>query len=60
MKIKELKDRSKGELEKLVSEEREKLRALRFGLSVSQESKVRKLRASKKTIAQALTLIKQK
>jgi ribosomal protein L29 len=58
MKYKELKDRSNGELEKLLNEEREKLRALRFSVSTSQEPKVRSLRAARKTIARILTLLK--
>jgi large subunit ribosomal protein L29 len=59
MKIKELKDRSVGELEKLLNEEREKLRGLRFAVSTSQESKVRSLRETRKTIARIQTLLTQ-
>lgn len=59
MKIKELKDRSAGELEKLLNEEREKLRGLRFAVSTSQESKVRSLREARKTIARIQTLLTQ-
>lgn len=59
MKLKELKEKSVGELEKMLREERESVRALRFAVSTNQESKVRKIRAARKTIARILTLIKQ-
>ena len=59
MKLKELKEKSAGELEKMLREERENVRALRFAVATNQESKVRKIRASRKTIARILTLIKQ-
>ena len=59
MKLKELKEKSVGELEKMLREERENVRALRFAVATNQESKVRKIRASRKTIARILTLIKK-
>ena len=59
MKLKELKEKSSGELEKMLREERESVRALRFAVATNQESKVRKIRAARKTIARILTLIKQ-
>jgi len=59
MEYKELKDRSAGELEKMLREEREKLRALRFSVSTSQLSKVRTIRSARKTIARILTLLGQ-
>ena len=59
MKLKELKEKSAGELEKMLREERENVRALRFAVATNQESKVRKIRSSRKTIARILTLIKQ-
>ena len=60
MKLKELKEKAAGELEKMLREERERVRALRFAVATNQESKVRKIRASRKTIARILTLLKQK
>lgn len=57
MKIKELKDRSSGELEKMLHEEREKLRALRFAVSTSQERNVRSILEARKTIARIQTLL---
>ena len=59
MKIKELKAKSPGELEKLLREQREHLRSLRFAVSTSQESKVRSIRETRKTIARILTLLGQ-
>lgn len=60
MKLKELKDKPLVELEKMLREERENTRALRFAISTNQETKVRKVRAARKTIARILTIIKQK
>jgi ribosomal protein L29 len=59
MKLKELKEKSSGELEKMLREERESVRALRFAVATNQETKVRKIRAARKTIARILTLIKR-
>ena len=39
------------DLQKMLNEEREAVRALRFAVATNQESKVRKIRASRKTIA---------
>lgn len=59
MKVKELRGKSAGELEKLLAEQREKLRSLRFNVSTAQESHVRELREAKKTVARILTLQKE-
>ncbi len=59
MKLKELKEKSVGELQKMLNEERESVRALRFAVATNQETKVRKIRAARKTIARILTLIKK-
>ena len=59
MKLKELKDKPLAELEKLLREQRESLRATRFSVAASQESNVRKIRNARKTIARILTLLKQ-
>lgn len=56
MKVKELRGKSAGELEKLLAEQREKLRSLRFNVSTAQENHVREIREAKKTIARILTL----
>lgn len=58
MKFKEIKDKSKGELEKLLAETREHLRSVRFGISTGSNTKVREARNARKTIARLLTLLK--
>ena len=57
MKLKELKDKTAGELEKLLAETREQARRVRFGIGAAQHPKVRDLRNAKKTIARILTLL---
>ncbi len=59
MKLKELKDKPLAELEKLLREQREHLRATRFAIAASQESNVRKVRNARKAIARILTLLKK-
>ncbi len=59
MKTDELKNKSKKELEKLLSDIREKLRVLKFSLSAGKVKDVRQAREYKKTIARILTLLKQ-
>ncbi len=59
MKLKELKDKPLAELEKMLREQREHLRATRFAVSASQESNVRKIRNARKTIARIMTLLKK-
>ncbi len=59
MKLRELKEKTTEELEKLLREERERLRALRFGVSIGQQSGVRMIRKSRKTVARVLTLLKK-
>ena len=60
MKIGELRQKSKGELQKLLRENREKLRALNFDLASGKVKNVREIRKIKKNIARILTLIKEK
>jgi large subunit ribosomal protein L29 len=57
MKIKELRNKSKEELEKLLEEYREKLRQLYFDIHLKKIKNVREVRAVKKTIARILTLL---
>lgn len=59
MNTKELRGKSEAELRKLLAETRERLRALRFNVSTSQESHVRDMRTARKTIARILTLLKE-
>lgn len=58
MKIIELKQKSKTELQKNLTDSREKLRQLRFDLSAGKVKNVREIREIKKDIAKILTIIK--
>lgn len=60
MKIKDLRAKDKKELEGLLLENRGQLRDLRFKVSSKQMKGVRELRKLKKSIAQLLTIIKEK
>ncbi len=60
MKITELKQKTKDELKRLLTEAREKLRGLRFDIQLKQSKNVRELRKTKKLIAQILTILKEK
>lgn len=59
MKITELSQKSKTALQKLLVENREHLRSLRFNLSSGKVKNVREIRKLKKDIARILTLLKQ-
>jgi len=56
MKTTELRQRSKSELQKILVDNREKLRQLRFDLSAGKVKNVREIRRIKKEIARILTL----
>jgi len=56
MKLVELRRKSKDELKKILTDDREKLRQLRFDLSAGKVKNVREIRHIKKEIAQVLTL----
>lgn len=58
MKIAELRQRSKDELQKILADGREKLRQLRFDLASGKVKNVREIRKIKKDIARILTLLK--
>ncbi len=60
MKFKELKTKSDKELQKLLTEWREKSRELRFKVSSEQLKNVREVRKAKKTLAQIMFLLSQK
>mgnify|MGYP001125022654 CR=1 FL=1 len=60
LKTKELKQKTKEELQKLVTEKKEKLRQLRFDLVSGKVKNVREIRNLKKEIARILTLLNQK
>ncbi len=57
MEFKELKKKSESELQKLLAEQREKLREMRFKDANKQLKDVRQIRAVRTEIAQILTLI---
>ena len=60
MKTKELKQKSKTELQRLLQNDQEKLRQLRFDLSAGKVKNVREIRKIKKDIARILTILCQK
>ena len=57
MKIAELRRKSKPELKKLLNDNGEKLRQLRFDLSAGKVKNVREIRRIKREIAQILTIL---
>ena len=57
MKTSEIKGKPEMELRKLLSENREKLRQLRFDLAAGKVKNIREIRVVKKNIAQIMTLI---
>lgn len=60
MKRLEWRDKSKAQLQKLLRENQEKLRGLRFDLAAGKLKKVREIRKSKKEIARLLTILNLK
>lgn len=60
MKIKEIREKSPGELHKLLTSSREKLRDLRFKIAGKQTKNVREIRKVKKQIAQILFILKER
>lgn len=60
MEIKELRQRPKEDLQKMLADSREHLRSLKFGLSSGKVKNVREIRQIKKDIARILTLFSQK
>lgn len=59
MKAFELRKKSKEDLEKILKEKRERLRKLKFDLSLGKLKNVREIRKTKKDIARILTIIKE-
>ena len=59
MDIKELREKTPVELERLLSEARNRLRELRFKVASKQLTDVREIRETRKVIAQTLTLLGQ-
>lgn len=59
-KIREFSRLGRGELERILMQNREKLRQLRFDLAAGKVKNVREIREIKKDIARILTILKQK
>ena len=57
--IKELKNKSTGELEHIVAESSERLRTLRFDLAAGKVKNVNELHQTRKKIARAKTFLTQ-
>lgn len=60
MKISDIKEKSKGELEKILGDKGEELRKSRFDMVSKQSKNTRLIRNLRKDIARILTLISQK
>jgi len=60
MELKELRKKSISELNKIIAQQREKLRASRFSVSAKQLKNIRTVREIKKSIAQILTVMNKK
>ena len=60
MKISELHQKTKTELQKLLQDNRERFRQLRFDLAAGKVKNVREIRKIKKDIARILTILCQK
>jgi len=58
VKISELRQKPKNEIQKILQDDREKLRQLRFDLAQGRVKNVREIRHLKKEIAQILTILK--
>lgn len=56
MKITELREKQDKELDRLLAENRDKVRALRFKVAARQLADVREIREARKAIAQILTV----
>jgi large subunit ribosomal protein L29 len=58
MEITELRQKSKAELQKILQDNRERLRQLRFDLAAGKVKNVREIRKIKKDIARILTILR--
>ena len=59
-KAPELREKTKGQLEKLLIKKRDRLRTLRFDLASGRVKNVREIRTLKRDIARTLTILKSK
>ncbi len=60
MKTKELREKNKIELMKVLSEKRESVRKIRFDIATKQVKNTREIRKEKRDIARILTIINEK
>lgn len=60
MKIKEIREKTEAELQKLLQEKREKLRELRFTLATGKIKSPAEIKKTKKDIARILTILNEK
>ncbi len=60
MKISELREKSEVELDRMLAENRNKIRDLRFKVAARQLNDVREIREARKAVAQILTLKRSK
>lgn len=60
MDIKGLRKKTDAELQKILKQQREQVRDLRFKVSAKQHKDVRELRDARKSVAQTLTILKEK
>jgi large subunit ribosomal protein L29 len=60
MKIKELRQKSKDDLNKILQDDREKVRQIRFDMSSGKVKNVREINKIKKDIARILTILNEK
>jgi ribosomal protein L29 len=59
MKTKDIKKKSRADLEKLLNEKREVLATFRFGVAGSKTKNVKEGRTTRKDIARLLTLLRE-
>lgn len=60
MKVLEIRQKPKEELQKVIKDYREKLRGLRFDLASGKVKNVREIRNIRKDVARILTILKEK
>jgi large subunit ribosomal protein L29 len=60
MKIKELREKNKNELQNLLREGKDQLRGMRFELVNKQLKKTKEINKTKKTIARIMTILNNK
>lgn len=59
MKLKDLREKTKSELQQLLVDSRAELLSVRLKVSGRQETKVRQIRALKRTVAKILTVLNE-